>query len=178
MSLAIRVAALLLALLFTVPAQAGSARLSLEDRSDIETVLAKYALALDNNDWDTYAQIFTADAVMEFANAPDGTNGPAMAGLKTITGYMSKQDSLKAGKSDHHTLNTVIWRDEGGAVRAWSTYLVTRADGTLTHGEYLDLLVSTKEGWRIKYRRGNNRTMFGAQPRAWYGAWWLSGGRS
>lgn len=175
MFLPIRLAALLLALLLSAPVQADSAKLTLEERSDIEIVLAKYALALDNNDWDAYRQIFTEDAVMEFANSSGGTNGPAMAGLRTITEFMSKQDSLKAGKSDHHTVNSVIWRDAGGAVRAWSNYLVTRADGTLTHGEYLDLLVPTKEGWRIKHRRGNNRSQFGAQPRAWYGAWWLSG---
>ena len=174
MSLPIRLAALLLALLFSSAVQAGNAKLTLEERSEIETVLAKYALALDNNDWAAYGQIFTEDAVMEFANSSEGTNGAPLEGLTTITGFMSKQDSLKAGKSDHHTLNSVIWRDAGGVVRAWSTYLVTRADGTLTHGEYLDQLVATKEGWRIKHRRGNNRSQFGAQPRAWYGAFWLS----
>lgn len=174
MSLPFRLAALLLALLFSGAVQAAGAKLTLEEHSEIETVLAKYALALDNNDWEAYGQIFTEDAVMEFANSTEGTNGAPLDGLKTITGFMSRQDSLKAGKSDHHTLNSVIWRDSTGVVRAWSNYLVTRADGTVTHGEYLDQLVQTKDGWRIKHRRGNNRTQFGAQPRAWYGAFWLS----
>jgi len=145
-----------------------------EDVVAIEAVLERYSIALNNNDWAAYRQVFTEDAVQEWASSSEGAMGERLVGLKAIVNLMASLPRYKAGTNDHFNINSVVWRDQNGIVRSWSYYLVPMPDGTVRTGEYLDVLVKTKDGWRISFRRGNQRSSFGAQSKEWYGPWWLS----
>lgn len=148
--------------------------LGAEDVVAIEAVLERYSIALNNNDWAAYSQVFAEDAVQEWASSSEGAMGERLVGLKAIVNLMVSLPRYKAGTNDHLNVNSIVWRDQTGTVRSWSYYLVPMPDGTVRHGEYLDVFVKTRDGWRISYRRGNQRSSFGAQSKEWYGPWWLS----
>lgn len=148
--------------------------LSVEDRLAIEDVLERYSIALNNNDWDALGQVFTEDSVQEWSESSEGAMSARMVGRKAIVNMVSSLPQYKAGTNDHLNVNSVIWRDGTGTVRAWSYYVVPMPDKTVRAGEYLDVFVNTEDGWRISYRRGNRRSAYGAQSKEWYGPWWLS----
>jgi hypothetical protein len=145
------------------------------DRARIEELLSIYTIALNNNDWAAYEQVFTSDAVVEFTADSRGTMLSPIRGLASIVDQVASSSDFAAGRSDHHSVTCVIRRDGQGIVRAWSHFITARPDGFASRGEYLDIIVQTGSGWRISHRRGNVRTKYGAQPRQWYGAFWLSG---
>jgi hypothetical protein len=150
------------------------AKLSVEDRLDIQDTLARYSIAFDNNDWDAFSQVFTYDFVLDVTSSADGQVNTSK-GLKTAIERIASLPEYKAGLSDHHTVDMVIWRDKNGVVRSWSHYIVARPDGSTKRGEYLDEWTRTTEGWRINHRIAALRHLYGAEPRGFYGPWWLSG---
>jgi hypothetical protein len=51
----------------------------------------------------------------------------------------------------HHSTNLDVY-EESGATRARSKYAVPAEAGRMLGGDYLDVLVRTTNGWRIKER--------------------------
>lgn len=122
-----------------------SGPLSAADLAEIHQVLGLYPHAFDNKDDEALALVFASDAVVEITRGP----GSVWRGLSGIRQLAHK---IADASMDHHTVNTYVFVDEAGTVRARSRYIVILADRTVHNGDYLDELVETPDGWRISRR--------------------------
>ncbi|WP_072803197.1 nuclear transport factor 2 family protein [Rhodococcoides yunnanense] len=119
--------------------------LTVEDDLAIRRTLALFSHVFDNGRHDLLHLVFTDDMVLENTVG----NGFVHNGIDEAAQFTR---NFQVGTVDHHTVDSVIWRDVGGTVRARSRYLATVADGAVHGGDYFDELVRTSEGWRIRYR--------------------------
>jgi 3-phenylpropionate/cinnamic acid dioxygenase small subunit len=119
----------------------------LADREAVRDLLCAYARAVDGKDLAAVAACFTADCAYE-GTLGRGTIADALASLERA---FARYDRTM------HCLSTQQVEVDGDAARA-ETYCVAyhvRPDGAhLTTGvRYLDELVRTHTGWRIRRRR-------------------------
>lgn len=121
------------------------AELSFHDVADIRATLALFAHVFDNKEVAELGRVFTPDAVIELTRGP----GRVISGLPAIGEFAV---GLGSGSPDHHTLDTHVFVDAEGAVRARSRYLAVLPDGSVHNGDYLDVLARTPDGWRIQRR--------------------------
>ena len=119
--------------------------LSTADFAEIHQTLALFAHVFDNNDADAMSRVFSDDAVIE------GTIGPGWT-VRGIEVFREVCLNRRVDTPDHNTLNTVVFVDDDGVVRARHRYFAPLIDGGVHSGEYLDILTRTPEGWRISYR--------------------------
>lgn len=119
--------------------------LSYEDVSDIRALLALFSHVFDNRETGDLHRVFTEDAVIELRRGA----GRLVEGLPAIAEF-----SVVLGPDgpDHQTLDSHIFVDDDGTVRARSRYLAILLDGSVHNGDYLDELARTPEGWRISRR--------------------------
>jgi hypothetical protein len=117
-------------------------RLAPDTRWQISETLSRYGHVVDNQEWSYLPLVFTADAVVDaqYVN---------LHGLGEIQGHL---ESFGPWRS-HHTINTIVKRGGPEKVRAWSRFLIVQADGITISGDYIDELVHTADGWRIRSRR-------------------------
>ena len=120
-------------------------QLSVEDLAEIRQTLALYPHVFDNKDIDGLGLVFTKDATAEMTRGA----GSIRRGLDAIAEFVV---GLSEDAPDHLTLNTVVFVDDEGVVRARSRYLAILADQSMHDGDYFDVLVRTEDGWRISYR--------------------------
>jgi hypothetical protein len=128
-----------------VPQTAARAGAALEPstRWQVSEVLARYGHVVDNEEWKYLPLVFTDDAVLD-------------AQYLTASGLAEIQRHLEASGPwrSHHTINTATkYFGDAGEITAWSRYLVVHADGLSVPGDYVDILVPTPAGWRIRHRR-------------------------
>jgi ketosteroid isomerase-like protein len=124
----------------------------LADRREIDDVLYRYAHALDSHDWDRLRTCFTEDAVADFLEL-GGVNEGIDAIVELISGVLSGLDASQ------HLIGSPIATVDGGTAKS-SCYLQAQhvfegapgGDHYLVGGTYVDELVRTPEGWRIKHR--------------------------
>ncbi|MBB5081833.1 nuclear transport factor 2 family protein [Nonomuraea endophytica] len=119
--------------------------LSREDISDIRGTLALFSHAFDNKDLDGLGRVFAEDGVLELTKGA----GRVVRGLRAIGEFAV---GLGPEAPDHQTLDTHVFLDGDGVVRARSRYLAILPDGSVHNGDYLDELRHTGEGWRIGKR--------------------------
>ncbi len=124
--------------------------LSTSDITGIHQTLALFAHAVDNKETDALSLVFTDDVTIEIGVG----KGTVLHGLDAFRDYVRR---LPADAADHQTVDTIILVDSDGTVRARSRYLAVRADGSITNGDYLDIVTRTPRGWRINYRRTVHR---------------------
>ena len=120
-------------------------QLSVEDHAEIRQTLALYAHVFDNKDIDALGLVFAEDATAEMTRGA----GSIRRGLESIAQFVA---GLSQDAPDHLTLNTVVFVDDQGVVRARSRYLAILADQSVHDGDYFDVLVRTEAGWRISHR--------------------------
>lgn len=114
----------------------------------IHQLLALYGHLLDDGDYDRLDEVFTDDAILEFA---DRERDP----VRTV-GEIARFFARAKGASAHHTSN-ILLTPQHGAVRARSKLFVpyTRPDHDAHRwygGTYDDIIVRTPNGWRISHR--------------------------
>jgi hypothetical protein len=119
------------------------------DLADIRQTLALFAHVCDNRQEDALGLVFTEDVVFTFARS-----GRVLTGLGEVLAFLRH---LPPEAADHHTTDTVIMVGADGTVRALSRYLAVLPDGSVTNGEYEDVLVLVGDGWRIRSRRSIHR---------------------
>ncbi|WP_316669217.1 nuclear transport factor 2 family protein [uncultured Propionibacterium sp.] len=132
--------------------------LSIEDlltREEIRDTLTNYSQGLDQRNWDLYDRVWTDDATFE---APDEGIGRMGAGeLKAMLQGNNDPDRL-AGQ---HLLNNTHFQIDGDSARTvtevtWVTLQTMDKPGMVFEvragGIYVDDLVRTAEGWRIRRR--------------------------
>ena len=127
----------------------------LNDRIEIEELLARYSRALDHRQWADLEAIFTADGEFD-AGGLGHPHGPA-AIRAMIEGTIGGLDATQ-----HLLGKSIIEFSEDGDSAEVRTYLISQhiresAPGPVKHyflgGEYADRVVRTPAGWRIAYRR-------------------------
>ena len=140
------------------------------DRAEIEDLMARYLFAMDYNDFDTYAETFTEDGTLDFAQGSvtgrDAIREKARGFKEAVAGIYVDVDGNPAIL--RHLLCQSVIRVEGD--RAWHTgmWFETANDGprtpdgkrftpTLgTFGIYEDELVRVNGEWKFKYRNIRN----------------------
>jgi 3-phenylpropionate/cinnamic acid dioxygenase small subunit len=130
-----------------------NAKVPLEDRAEIEELIARYAWALDTGDFDGYAACFAEDGWIE--HPPQGRMH-GRAGLKRLT------DELWYSKPNHylgrqHRMSQIIMTPENGDVRIrcfWSILqhnVETSLCGVFGLGTWDTLAHKCADGeWRFK----------------------------
>ena len=127
----------------------------INDRIEIDELLARYSRALDFRQFEELEGIFTPDADFD-AGGLGHPHGPA-AIRAMIEGTIGGLDSTQ-----HLVGKSIIEFSEDGNSAEVRTYLISQhiresAPGPVKHyflgGEYADRVVRTADGWRIAYRR-------------------------
>lgn len=124
----------------------------LADRRAIDDVLYRYAHALDSHEWERLAEVFTPDAVADFLEL-----GGVNEGLDAITGLIA--GVLSGLDHSQHLIGSPLAVVDGDTATArcylQAQHVFAGADGGdhfLVGGTYVDELVRTGDGWRIRHR--------------------------
>ena len=119
-------------------------------RSEILTILDRYATALDRRDWSLMDQVFSEDLIYDAGEWIMNTRADY---VQTVRGYLDG-----CGPTQHLLGNYRVQIQEKSAqsacyVRAFHRGLGELADTTYEMGgEYRDELRNTAQGWRISHR--------------------------
>ena len=125
----------------------------MSDRLEITDLLARYAYAIDQQDFDALDQVFTPDAIVDYTafGAPRGTVEETKAFLrKVLPGHVSYAHLLGVPRIDIDgdtaiartaCHNPMVFRDQAGKEQIYTCGLW-----------YDDRLVRTEHGWRITER--------------------------
>jgi 3-phenylpropionate/cinnamic acid dioxygenase small subunit len=113
------------------------------DRTAIEDLLVGYCYVVDDKQWDSLSDVFTAD--VHFVNDFSGTD---IVGIAPVTSW------YRAGThpAAHLLTNVLLAGGETDRAVARSKYLTVQRSGLVGTGEYHDELVRTGNGWRIEKR--------------------------
>lgn len=140
-----------------------------QDRAEIENLMARYLFAMDWNDFEAYAEMFTEDGELDYAS---GNAKGREAILETVRAFKDRigkhyvDAEGKPAKLRHVVAQTVI-RVEGD--RAWSTAMwyemANDGEGGKprigTFGTYEDELRRVDGMWMFARRRINNEFLEG-----------------
>jgi len=140
-----------------------------EDRAEIENLMARYLFAMDWDDFDAYAEMFTEDGELDYAG---GTAKGRDAVVATVKGFKQRigQHYVDAdGKPAilRHVVAQTVIRVEGE--RAWSTAfwyeMANDGEGGKpkigTFGTYEDELRRVGGKWLFARRQINNEFLAG-----------------
>lgn len=148
-----------------------------QDRAEIEDLMARYLMAMDYNDFDTYADTFTEDGTLEYARGAvtgrENIRASAKGFKEAVAGIYTDVDGNPAIL--RHVLCQSVIRVEGD--KAWHTgfWFETANDGprlqeggrvtpTLgTFGIYEDELVRVDGDWKFAYRNIKNEFLAGRE---------------
>jgi 3-phenylpropionate/cinnamic acid dioxygenase small subunit len=110
----------------------------------IHELLANYGHVVDDLAHDRYPEIFTEDALFDMS----------AFGLPSLN---SRAEIARAfqGRNlyGHITTNIAIEQLDGDSARVRSKYIGFANDGAIQTGDYVDVVVRTDGGWRLKVRR-------------------------
>ena len=126
----------------------------ISDRIEIQDLLVRYSHAVDTRDWDLYDTVFTPDAFIDYTcfGGPAGT-------LKEIRAFL-EMAMPRFSSFQHMIANTALEFVDGDTVKGrticHNPMVMDLGDGK-SHVFYcglwyLDLIVRTADGWRIKER--------------------------
>jgi hypothetical protein len=134
-----------------------AAALPVEDRLEIEDAYARACRALDFDEPEAYAALFTADGSFARRTAA-GEIAFKHEGTEALTGFARQVTERRAGLARHWIANVIVEPEgEGGARGFCYTMLVgtdaeSRAVEISIAGTYHDVLVETPDGWRFRER--------------------------
>lgn len=125
------------------------------DRAEIEQVLVRYSTLIDTKQFDRLAaEVFTADALVDYTRAPGGIAGS----VGEVTAWLAQV--LEPFKVLQHMLGNFDINVDGDRARSICYFhnpmgLAGAGDSVSMFwcgGRYIDELVRTPRGWRIKHR--------------------------
>ena len=139
------------------------------DRREIEQLLYTYAWMVDQRRWELMDSVFAPEATIDYTST-GGRSGPYRPTLEWL------DRALKPWPLNLHHISNVCIEVSGTAATSRCYFSAPmgrpRADGTqevITNaGYYLDALVRTAAGWRIRERVCRQVLMVGQLP-AGYG---------
>jgi hypothetical protein len=131
---------------------------SLQDRAEIDDLLARYCMALDTKNWDEFQYILTEDVSWDYSDE----FGSAFRGIdEVVSGIRTSIEPHPA--SMHAPLMTRVW-STGPDTAAGFSHVLSKSvlDGTPlpatdqttfeVYCSWLDEYVRTPAGWRISKR--------------------------
>lgn len=125
----------------------------MSDRLEIQDLIARYAHAIDDQDWDGLDQVFTPDAVIDYTEL----GGPKGNLAETKQFLASAMPNFTAFQHLSTTTKLNITGDTAKARTILFNPMVMNHAGesrTFFIGLwYCDDLVRTADGWRIEHRR-------------------------
>lgn len=145
------------------------------DRFEIQDLMSRYALAVDNRDWALYRSVFTPDARIDYTDS-----GGIADELDKIVPWLSGVLGAFAG-TQHSMSNQLVEFDGTHDARSCTYFVsvhVALAEGEerllTVGGFYRDRLERTDAGWRIAERVELGTWMEGPYPEdverpPWYG---------
>lgn len=125
----------------------------ISNRLEIQHLLTRYCHAVDNQDWDEFARLFTADALLDYT----AFGGPR-CGVAEMADFLGS--ILRSLAGSQHTISTSLVDFDGttakGRTAAQVMMVSANADGS-HHVSFIglwyrDLLSKTPDGWRIGER--------------------------
>jgi hypothetical protein len=138
----------------------------LSDRAEIADLTNRYAIAVDSQDWALYRSIFSADAVVDYADA-GGIAGP----LDEVVPWLSAALGFCAA-TQHNMTSQVIVLEGDDTAHACTYYIAQHVTLDSHRGEahllfagfYQDDLRRTADGWRITNRVEKGTWLDGLYP--------------
>jgi hypothetical protein len=117
--------------------------LDTHDLVAIQQLMAHYGHLVDARAFPRLSEIFAIDGAFDVTAHQAGRH----EGLSAVIAFFERANHPAA----HHSTNLYVY-EEDGQVRACSKYAVPAPDGRMFGGDYLDTLVRTPHGWRIRER--------------------------
>ncbi|HTN78305.1 MAG TPA: nuclear transport factor 2 family protein [Acidimicrobiales bacterium] len=130
----------------------------------IHQLLARYGHALDARDWESFAELFVPDAVVDYTavRAPHVCHG-----IGEILDYFQPANHPAA----HHVTNIVVDEsgDPAGRVTVHSKFFVpftrdANVPKRFYGGDYFDVVVKTPAGWKFAEKRCVGRWQYTPDP--------------
>ena len=124
----------------------------LATRLDVVDLLHAYCRAVDDNDPDAVAALFTQDCVYATSRGRNGVTRGRGAVAERVALLLSTFSA-----TSHHVTNAVVTPESADralsvcSLYAWHRFLDDRPDGLLW-ARYHDVVVRTADGWRIAER--------------------------
>ena len=137
------------------------------DRIEIQDLLVRYTKAIDEKDWELLDRCFTPDAEVDYTSSggiagsyPEAREwlAKALAPFPMTVHYITNSEVNLDG--DRATARTAVLNPMGFANPDGSLHQFT------VGAYYVDELVRTAEGWRIRSRREDQAFMEGTLPEA------------
>jgi hypothetical protein len=129
----------------------------ISDRLEIQDLMVRYSYAIDNRDWDALDNVFTPDAHIDYS-VFGGSVGNLAETKEFLAGAMPMFTTLQ------HMVSGTTLTFHGDADAPDSADAKTQCHNPMTMGDaekpdlmvcglwYVDKLVRTPDGWRIKER--------------------------
>jgi len=127
--------------------------LDVGDRLALHELLHLYGHLVDDRDWDSLDQIFTADVVYDARDF----DMPVTHSLSELVTEWSSEEGLHRHPLAHHATNIVVLEDADGTIRVRSKGIGVGAGGRVGSVTYDDVAVRTETGWRLTSRRATLR---------------------
>ncbi|MEU1996744.1 nuclear transport factor 2 family protein [Nocardia gamkensis] len=121
--------------------------LSIDDRLEINDLIAAHGHLMDAGELDRMDELFTPDVVYDLTELGFGE-------LRGITAL--REAALALGDANpvgHHITNVLITQNDAGTVVVRSKGIGINADGGCGSVTYEDVVVRESAGWRISYRK-------------------------
>lgn len=140
-----------------------------DDRAEIENLMARYLFAIDWNDFDAYAQMFTEDGELDYAS---GTAKGRDNVVETVKGFKERIGKFYVDADGNpavlrHIIAQTVIRvegDEAWATAFWYEMANNGPEGKPkvgTFGTYEDTLRRVDGRWLFSRRRINNEFLEG-----------------
>ncbi|MES2498647.1 MAG: nuclear transport factor 2 family protein [Pseudomonadota bacterium] len=136
----------------------------ISDRLEIQDLIARYAHAIDDQDWDALDRVFTPDAVIDYTDL-----GGAKGSRAETKAYLAQaMPTFSAFQHLSTTTKLDITGDTAKARTILFNPMVMQHEGEervfFIGLWYCDDLVRTADGWRIAHRREQKCWSFNAPP--------------
>lgn len=135
------------------------------DQLEIDSLLSRYAEAIDRRDYQLLDTCFTPDALVDYSDA-DGVAGPYPEARAWLEEVLAPIDEMQ-----HFISNKQIKLDGDSATGECYTLNINGfklADSSSNHlvvgAKYIDEFTRTPKGWRISRRKETRMTMMGDLP--------------
>jgi len=128
---------------------------AVHDRLELHELLARYARAVDDRDWDLYRSVFTEDAHIDY------TSAGGIAGTREEVVAFLAEAFAAVPWAQHYVTNVEVDLDRDTAeVRAMfynPMQLPGMDEPSFCGGRYHHLAVRTEDGWRSRRLVEENR---------------------
>lgn len=119
------------------------------DLVEIYNLMSRYGHAIDDGamglqSFDALDKVFTPDAIFDM----NAINCGEFVGVEAIKTCMK----LGTHPIGHHVTNLLVDQKDASNATCRMKLIVILADGRSSTGTYMDQLVRTVDGWRIKHR--------------------------